>query len=52
MCGGVKFKHEGKILTVYFPNPKAVLPVALKHYGYRLRPNVRSRKQTFKLKHY
>jgi|SRR3989344_195096 len=36
MCGGVKFKHEGKILTVYFPNPKAVLPVALKHGGHEL----------------
>jgi len=30
MCGGVKFKHEGKELTVYFPNPKAVLPIRLK----------------------
>lgn len=36
MCGGVKFKHEGKILTVYFPSPKAVLPVALKHGGHDL----------------
>ena len=30
MCGGVKFKHDNKELTVYFPNPKAVLPVRLK----------------------
>jgi len=30
MCGGVKFKYESKELTVYFPNPKAVLPVRLK----------------------
>ncbi len=36
MCGSVKFKHEGKVLTVYFPNPKAVLPVALKHGGLEL----------------
>ncbi len=36
MCGGVKFKHDGKILTVYFPSPKAVLPVALKQGGHEL----------------
>ena len=22
MCGGVKYKHEGEIVTTYFPNPK------------------------------
>ncbi|MHB1142266.1 MAG: hypothetical protein ACYC1T_10995 [Sulfuricaulis sp.] len=36
MCGGVKYKHEDKILTVYFPNPKAVLPVTLKQGGHEL----------------
>lgn len=36
MCGGVKFKHDGKIQTVYFPNPKAVLPVMLKQSGHEL----------------
>ena len=30
MCGGVKFKHDSKEMTVYFPNPKAVLPVRMK----------------------
>jgi len=30
MCGGVKFKHVGKDLTIYFPNPKAVMSVRLK----------------------
>jgi len=30
MCGGVQFTHEGKTLKVYFPDPKAVLPVRLK----------------------
>lgn len=33
---GVRFKHEGKILTVYFPDPKAVLSVAFKHSGHEL----------------
>ena len=36
MCGGVKFQHAGQLLTVYFPNPKAVLPVALKQGGHEL----------------
>lgn len=36
MCGGVKFKHEGKELVVYFPNPKAVLPVRLKSAEHSL----------------
>jgi len=30
MCGGVKFKHNNKEITVYFPNPKTVLPIRLK----------------------
>jgi len=30
MCGGVKFKHDNKDITVYLPNPSAFLPVCLK----------------------
>jgi hypothetical protein len=29
MCGGVIFEYQGQLLTIYFPNPKAVLPVKL-----------------------
>ena len=36
MCGGVKFKHENKDLTIYFPNPKAVLPIRLKSKNHTL----------------
>lgn len=27
MCGGVQFTHDSREWKVYFPNPKAVLPV-------------------------
>lgn len=27
MCGGVRFSHQGEEFRLYFPNPKAVLPV-------------------------
>ncbi len=36
MCGGVKYKHEGRTVTSYFPNPKAALPVVLKSGGHAL----------------
>jgi len=36
MCGGVKFKHVNKEMTVYFPNPKAALPIRLKSGDYSL----------------
>lgn len=36
MCGGVKYRHEGRTVTSYFPNPKAALPVALKAGGHEL----------------
>ena len=36
MCGGVKSKHDNKALTVYFPNPKAVLPVRLKSRNHTM----------------
>lgn len=31
MCGGVRYHQDGQEQTVYFPNPKAVLPVLLKN---------------------
>jgi hypothetical protein len=30
MCGGVECKDGGRVLRVYFPSPKAALPVRLK----------------------
>jgi hypothetical protein len=36
MCGGVKYKHEGKTVTSYFPNPKAALPVLRRGGGHEL----------------
>ena len=36
MCGGVKFKHDNKELTVYFPNAKAVLPARLKNHDHTM----------------
>jgi len=30
MCGGVEFKNGGKTQRVYFPSPKAALPVRLR----------------------
>jgi hypothetical protein len=27
MCGGVYYSHQGQDVRVYFPNPKAMLPV-------------------------
>ncbi|MGI9276394.1 MAG: hypothetical protein ACR2PT_16315 [Endozoicomonas sp.] len=27
MCGGVQFNHDGQTLKIFFPNPKARLPV-------------------------
>jgi len=36
MCGGVKFHHDNTELTVYFPNPAAVLPVRMKSGNHAL----------------
>ena len=30
MCGGVYYQHEGNLVRVYFPNPKATLPVQMR----------------------
>ena len=31
MCGGVIYYHNNQLITVYFPNPKASLPVKKKN---------------------
>jgi hypothetical protein len=36
MCGGVKYRQDGEEHTVYFPQPKACLPVRLKTGSARL----------------
>ena len=36
MCGGVRFKANGDELTIYFPNPKAIMPVRLKNGKHSL----------------
>ncbi len=38
MCGGVRFHVDGDELKVYFPNPKAVLPVRQKDGSHLLVP--------------
>ena len=45
MCGGVQFTHEGKIHKVYFPDPQAVLAIALKSGGHVLLPWGRREKE-------
>lgn len=30
MCGGVYYNHDGQDVRIYFPNPKALLPVITK----------------------
>ena len=30
MCGGVYYTHNGQDVRVYFPNPKARLPVTMR----------------------
>lgn len=46
MCGGAKYKHEGKTVTSYFPNPKAALPVLQRDGGHMLLPWGRREEQT------
>lgn len=45
MCGGVYFSFEGEELRIYFPNPKAVLPVLRKDGGVVLLPWGRRKEQ-------
>lgn len=38
MCGGVYYSHQGQDVRVYFPNPKAQLPVRIRGGGIELLP--------------
>ncbi len=46
MCGGVYYaNNQGEDIRVYFPNPKAVLPIKVKQRGNRLVPWGRRKEQ-------
>jgi len=45
MCGGAYYSFDGQEVRVYFPNPKAMLPVQRKHGGVVLMPWGRRREQ-------
>ena len=45
MCGGVYYSHNNQDVRVYFPNPKAVLPVVTKDKKIDLLPWGRRREQ-------
>jgi len=49
MCGGVYYAHKGEDTRVYFPNPKAVLPVKTKQQENRLVPWGRRKQQAGKM---
>ena len=36
MCGGASYIHHGEHMRVYFPNPKAKLPVIVKNNETKL----------------
>ena len=36
MCGGASYTHNGEHMRVYFPNPKAKLPVITKESDTKL----------------
>ena len=46
MCGGVEYTHEGNKLKIYFPDPRAHLPVRTRNGNIRLIPWGRRKKQT------
>ena len=45
MCGGVYYTIDGQDVRVYFPNPKAVLPVRMKSKKIELLPWGRRKEQ-------
>lgn len=49
MCGGVYYAHKGEDIRVYFPNPKAVLPVKTKQQENKLIPWGRRKQQVGKM---
>lgn len=49
MCGGVYYTFEGREIRVYFPNPKAMLPVRRRQDEVMLLPWGRRREQSGRL---
>ena len=49
MCGGVFYNHKGQDIRVYFPNPKATLPVLTKAHKIELLPWGRRKEQAGQL---
>ena len=45
MCGGVYYQYQGQDIRVYFPNPKATLPVLTRKKGIALLPWGRRKEQ-------
>lgn len=45
MCGGVYFQHGDDVLRIFFPNPKAVLPVLMSDGEVKLMAWGRRQKQ-------
>lgn len=45
MCGGVYFRHGEDVLRIFYPNPKAVLPVLTGTGEIQLMPWGRRQKQ-------
>lgn len=49
MCGGVYYNYNGQDIRVYFPNPKATLPVITKKKTVELLPWGRRKEQQGRL---
>jgi hypothetical protein len=49
MCGGVYFKHGDAVMRMFFPNPKAVLPILLQDGNIQLLAWGRRQKQQGRL---
>lgn len=49
MCGAVQYIHHGEVIKVYFPNPKALLPVLKKDGDIELVPWGRRKEQEGRL---
>ncbi len=49
MCGGAYFSHKGQEVRVFFPNPKAMLPVKTRNGDCQLLPWGRRQHQVGKL---
>ena len=49
MCGGVYFQYLGELQRMYFPNPKAVLPIRTRAGEVQLLPWGRRQQQAGKL---